>query len=152
MMTETVVDNRRTIVRVLTRETLRGLRDLAVIHGGDMIRALVFTTITSGNTEHLTQPDGRYSGFYDLPPDRERRPVSIDEIVDALLIPRELVESYVAVLVEEGLCDERPSGYVVPSAVFTRPEMLNGLNEFYTGTVRLVSSLRQAGFRIGETG
>lgn len=150
MTTETVSDNRRTIVRVLTTQVMRGLRDLALIHQGDLIRALVFTAITNGNTLHLTEPGTRYASFYDLPPDRERRPVSLDEIVDALLMPRELVERYVAMLVEEGLCDERPSGYVVPSAVFTRPEMLDGVNEFYTGTVRMVTALQHAGFRVGE--
>ena len=150
MTTETVSDNRRTVVRVLTMQTMRGLRDLALIHQGDLIRALVFTAITDANTRHLMDADGRYASFYDLPPDRERRPVSLDEIVDALLMPREIVERYLATLVGEGLCEVRASGYVIPSAVFTRPEMLDGLNEFYTGTMRLVTALRGAGFRVGD--
>lgn len=150
MTTETVSDNRRTVVRVLTMQTMRGLRDLALIHQGDLIRALVFTAITDANTRHLTAADGRYASLYDLPPDRERRPVGLDELVEALLMPRDIVVRYISILVDEGICDERPTGYVIPSAVFTRPEMVDGLNEFYTGTMRLVSALRGAGFRVGE--
>ncbi|HYD45146.1 MAG TPA: hypothetical protein VEA79_07780 [Phenylobacterium sp.] len=150
MATQTVGDNRRAIVRVLTHEVMRGLRDLAVLYDGDLIRALVFTAITSANTQHLHGPDGRYASFYDLPPDRERRAVSMDELVDSLLMPRELIQRYVEGLCADGMCESTPSGYVVPSAVFTRPEMLNGLNEFYTGTVRLVTALQNAGFRVGD--
>lgn len=149
-MTQTAGDNRRAIVRVLTHETMRGLRDLATLYGGDMIRALVFTAITTANTQHLHQPDGRYASFYDLPPDRERRPVSIDDLVEALLMPRDIIERYVAGLCADGMCEAAPSGYVVPTAVFTRPELLHGLNDFYTGTVRLVTALQNAGFRVGD--
>ena len=150
MTVQTVGDHRRAIVRVLTQEIMRGLRDLATLYGGDLIRALVFTAITSANTQHLHAPDGRYSSIYDLPPDRERRPVSIEDLVDSLLMPRELVERHVAELCADGMCEATPSGYVAPTAVFTRPEMLDGLNEFYTGAVRLVTSLQNAGFRVGQ--
>jgi len=150
MTTVTAGDNRRAVVRVLAHEIMRGLRDLATIYDGDLIRALVFTSITSANTRHLHEPDTRYASIYDLPPDRERRPISMDQLVDSLLMPREIVERYVARLCADGMCEATPSGYVVPTAVFTQPEMLDGLNEFYTGTVRLVNALQDAGFRVGD--
>ncbi|MCC7267956.1 MAG: hypothetical protein IT546_11520 [Caulobacteraceae bacterium] len=150
MATQTVGDNRRAVVRVLAHEVMRGLRDLALLYEGDLIRALVFTAISSSNTLHLHEADTRYASIYDLPPDRERRPVTMEDLVDSLLMPREIVERYVAILCAEGVCESTPSGYVVPTAVFTRPEMLDGLNEFYTGTVRLVTALQNAGFRVGD--
>ena len=150
MTTESAGDNRRAIVRVLTGEIMRGLRDLAAMHEGDMIRALVFTAISSANTQHLHAAGGRYASFYDLPPDRERRPVTIEQLVDSLLMPRDIVERYVTALCADGFCEPAASGYVVPSAVFTRPEMLNAVNEFYTGAVRLVTALQNAGFRVGD--
>ncbi|MES2723763.1 MAG: hypothetical protein V4656_11485 [Pseudomonadota bacterium] len=39
---------------------------------------------------------------------------------------------------------------MVPSAVFTRPEMMDGDNEIYARVLSLVSALRGAGFSFGD--
>lgn len=150
MTADALTDNRRTVVRVLALEILRGLRDVAHIGGGDLNRAVIFTAVWALNTQHLTAPDGRYAGVYDLPPDRERRPVTLGELTDWVVLDEALVLSHLDRLIADGVCERTPTGYVVPSAFFTRPEMVDGLNQFYTGIVRLVSALQNAGFRMGE--
>ena len=150
MEPELAVDNRRTTVRVLAQEILRGLTALSRLHRGDLIEALVFTTIWSANTHHLVGPGARYASMYDLPPDSQRRPVSLEDMRTTLCIPDDILMRYLDDLVSQGYCERTAGGYVVPTAVFKRPEMLDGLNDFYTQAVNLVSALRQSGFSVGE--
>lgn len=150
MTTETLVDNRRIVVRVFAVELLRSLNELAHANGDDLIGALVFTAVWSLNTQHLNFVEGRYASMHDLAPDRERRPVGVEEIAAVLVIDEDLVVQRLDRLVRAGACERGPNGYVVPSAVFTQPEMMDGLNASYTGALRLVTGLQNAGFRTGE--
>ena len=142
-------DNRRAIVRIMSREILEGLAALARLNGGDMIQLLVFTGIWSSNTRHLVA-SGRYAALHDIPPDSQRLPVPQPVLAAQLGIPGDIVARYVDQLVEAGMAERLPGGLVVPTAVFRRPDMMDGSNEFYSRVVQMVVALRGAAFQFGE--
>ena len=151
MSVDTVHDNRRMTIRVMGVEIMRSLHAVAQMHGGDLIEALVFTGVWTANTQHLTSGAGaRYASIHAIPPDSQRRPVALDDLQAALCMPVDIVERYIVRLIDRGYCEQTATGYVVPTAVFTRPEMLDGLNEVYARTMGLVAALRTAGFSVGE--
>jgi hypothetical protein len=145
-----IQDNRRAVVRAVSTEVLKALAALAPSGGGDMISLMVFTGIWTGNTQHLTKDMTRYSSLADIPPDRERRPVTEEELERTILIPQPILGDYVERLVAKGMVERRPTGLVVPSAVFTTPEQIDGTNEFYSRMLGLVSTLRSVGFGFGD--
>ncbi|MDO8799120.1 S-layer homology domain-containing protein [Phenylobacterium sp.] len=65
-------------------------------------------------------------------------------------MPDDIVARYVEALIAEGIVERVGDGLVVPSAVFTRPEMMDGNNELYARVLSLVSALRGAGFSFGD--
>lgn len=144
-------DNRRATARIMTHEVLRGLSAMARSSDGDMIQFLVFSGIWSANTQHLLGAKDRYAQLNDIPPDSQRRPISQDGLARMLCMPDDIIARYVDRLTEEGLAERVGDGLVVPSAVFTRPEMLDRNNELYTRVLSLVSALRGAGFSFGDT-
>ncbi|MFZ3007089.1 MAG: hypothetical protein WA047_13010, partial [Phenylobacterium sp.] len=111
---------------------------------------LVFSGVWSANTQHLIGGKGRYSELTDIPPDSQRRPISEAALADMLCMPQDIVARYAEKLVAEGAAERLADGLVVPSAVFTRPEMMDGNNEIYARVLSLVSALRGAGFSFGD--
>lgn len=143
-------DNRRVMARIMTHEVLRGLAAMARVGGGDTIQFLVFSGIWSANTQHLLGIKGRYAEKNDIPPDSQRRPIPQEDLVHMLCMPRDIVARYVEQLAQGGLVERVPAGLVVPAAVFTRPEMLDGNNELYARVMSMVTALRGVGFSFGE--
>ncbi|MES2343560.1 MAG: hypothetical protein V4597_17965 [Pseudomonadota bacterium] len=143
-------DNRRVMARIMTHEVLRGLAAMARVGGGDMIQFLVFSGIWSANTQHLLGIRMRYAEQNDIPPDSQRRPIPQEDLVHMLCMPRDIVARYVEQLAQGGLVERVPGGLVVPAAVFTRPEMLDGNNELYARVMSMVTALRGVGFSFGE--
>lgn len=143
-------DNRRITARIMTHEVLRGLAAMARASGADMIQFLVFSGIWSANTQHLLGVKDRYAGLNDIPPDSQRRPISQVALGDMLCMPQDIISRYVDMLIEEGVVERLGDGLVVPSAVFTRPQALDGNNELYARVLSLVTALRGAGFRFGD--
>lgn len=138
-------DNRRLITRIVTREILEALAALARMHGGDMFEMLVFAAIWTANSGHLTSTD-RYAGLYDIPPDRDRRPMSDAELAAAIGAPAEILEHYLDKLIADGIVERVAGGLTVPAAVFTRADMLDGSGEIQARMAHLIVALRRAGF------
>jgi len=147
---QSVIDNRRAIVRIVGYEIMRIMTSAARLHGGDVIEHIVFTAVWVLNTQHLIG-DGRYAQLRSIPPDTLRRPTTLEELHGAVPMPMDIMGAYVERLVDRGLV-ERVScgGLVVPTAVFTQPEMLDGTNEIYSRMVSMVTALRNAGFSFGD--
>lgn len=143
-------DNRRLTSRILAYEFIDLLSDMARVHGGDVIALLVFTGVWTANTGHLRSTTNRYAALHDIPPDSQRRPISEADLSAQLCMPRQVQDAYVASLIEAGLLERRPAGLVVPSAVFTRQEMLSGANETYVRLISMLARLREAGISLGE--
>jgi hypothetical protein len=149
-LTPVSADNRRAVVRVAAYEILRALGALSRISSGDVVELLVFTAIWTCNTQHLLGHGPRYAQLHDIPPDSQRRPVTDAELQRAASMPQDIIDRYVTKLIADGLVERVPGGLVAPSAVFTRPEMLDGNNELYARLVSMVAALRGVGFQVGE--
>ena len=142
-------DNRRAVVRIVGAELTKIAGEMAKIHDGDVIEYFVFTTLWVLNSSHLIG-DPRYAQLRSIPPDALRKPASLDELRRALPMPDDILQTYVKRLLDKGLAEEISGKLVVPTAVFTRPDMLNGTNELYDHLVQMVTSLRAAGFSFGD--
>lgn len=143
------MDIRRLTLRIVASDFARMLPVLAQAQGGDVFRYLVFTTIWTANSQHLTSPD-RYAELYDIPPDAQRRPAPEALIREMLGAPREVVDPYIEQMVAEGTVERVAGGLLVPSAVFTQPDQLANANEFYARFVAMIARLRESGFSFGE--
>ncbi|MDP1875427.1 hypothetical protein [Phenylobacterium sp.] len=144
-------DNRRLTSRILAYEFIDLLSAMARLHGGDIISLLVFTGVWTANTSHLRATTDRYAALHDIPPDSQRRPISEADLAAHLCMPRQVQDPYVEALVGTGLLERRPGGLVVPSAIFTRPEMLSDANETYRRLISMLARLRQGGISLGES-
>lgn len=142
---DTFIDNRRLVVRVASHQILSAWSELADRMGFDMVEMLIFTGVWTANTEHLMEVTGRYAKLLDLPPDSLRRPIGETELMERLRLPRPVFEVYVERLVGRGTVERIGTGLVVPTAVFTRPEMIDALTTCYDGVGRLVEMLSQIG-------
>lgn len=141
---ETLVDNRRLVVRLASHQILNMLGELADRLGMDLIETLVHGAVWTANTEHLLESTGRYARLLDLPPDSLRRPIGEAQLLARLRLPRPLLESNIERLIERGYLERVGAGLVVPSAVFTRPEMVDALAACYaavTGMTQTVGRL-----------
>jgi hypothetical protein len=141
-------DNRRAIVRIVGYEMVRIASSMAKMHG-DVIEYLIFTAIWVANSSHLIG-DERYSELRSIPPDKARRPVTLEELQRTIPMPDDILRTYVERMIAKDMVEHAPGGLIVPTAVFTQPEMLNGTNELYSGMVNMVTAMRAAGFAFGE--
>jgi len=142
-------DNRRAVLRTGVFEILKALRSFSRLHGGDMFALLVFTTIWNANSEHLIG-DERYKGIFDVAPDSANVPITDDELHRAIGAPPEIIDGYVAAMIEEGIVERVPGGLITPRPVFLTPEMMDAAHEFYDRILGLVAALRAVGFSFGD--
>jgi hypothetical protein len=142
---DSIVDNRRLVVRVSSHYILAVIADLADRLGFDMIETLIYTGVWTANTEHLLETTGRYARLLDLPPDSLRKPIGEAELMRRLRLPREVFEPCLEQLIARGYVERGSAGLVAPSAVFTRPEMIEALGACYEGVAGLVETLRRIG-------
>jgi hypothetical protein len=149
---DSIQDNRRAVVRAVSTEVIKALAAMGrTAGGGDTIALLVYTGVWTGNTQHLTKDLTRYAAIGDIPPDSQRVPITDEELEWQTGVPQPILGQYVERLIAHGMVERRPSGLVVPSAVFTRPDQIDATNEFYSRMMGLVSTLRSVGFGLGGT-
>ena len=142
-------DTRRAVVRIVATEITKVSKTMAKVHGDDVIEYFVFTALWVLNSSHLIG-DPRYVQLKTIPPDVLRKPASLEELRHALPMPEDILQTYVKRLLDKGLAEEISGKLVVPTAVFTQPEMLQGTSELYESVVQIVTSLRSAGFSFGD--
>lgn len=148
-ITPAASDNRRAIVRIVAYEMTRISSSMAKVHGDDIIEYLVFTAIWVLNTQHIIG-DPRYGELKNIPPDALRKPVTVEEVRRIAPMPDAILTAYIDRLYQRGYLEDRPGGMVVPTAVFTQPEMVRGANELYSHVMTMVQAMREAGFSFGE--
>ncbi len=142
-------DTRRAVVRIVATEMTKVSSAMAKVHGDDVIEYFVFTALWVLNSSHLIG-DQRYVQLKSIPPDALRKPASVDELRLVLPMPDDILQTYVKRLVDKGLVEEVSGKLVVPTAVFTQPEMLQGTSDLYESVVQMVTSMRTAGFSFGD--
>jgi len=141
--------NIRAILRVGNDYFLKTLDRLAVMHGDNLISAVIFNAIWTANVKHITTSgaNGAFGGMDDIPPDSHRRPVSVLALSSSLRIPYETVRRYVQALLDQGLCVRiGGKGIVVPAAVFDRPLFRGAILQEMPNFLRFMEDLKRCGF------
>ena len=139
------LDNRRLVVRIASHHILSLLGEMAARLGLDLIETLIHAGVWTANTEHLQESVGRYARLLDLPPDSQRRPIGEAELMARLRLPRAIFEPYVERLIERGYLERVGAGLVAPSAVFTRPDVVEALGACHSSVRELMETLRRIG-------
>jgi hypothetical protein len=135
---------KRVVARVMCREFLAIAGEMADRYGTDLIDTVIFTAVWTANTGHLL--DGKtYATTFHLPPDSQRRPVSLEDLAKAVRLDPALVAERLAGMIGTNFVEKHPKGYVVPTAVFTQPQQLDGVELGYVRTLRLIQELDNYG-------
>jgi hypothetical protein len=134
----------RAAVRSATDYILRWVEIANEAHGVDIVYSLVFTTLWAGNVSHLR---GRvYSEINDIPPDDERRPITIRQVADSLGLPYETVRRRVVEMIGRGVVKKvGREGFIVPGEVHARPQNLNALKRSHASLLRFLKELKGLG-------
>jgi hypothetical protein len=139
-------NNARLLGRLSTTYILRSLRELASLHDGDILLAVVTMEIVAANTAHLNAgPEPRYTALDDVPPDEERRPVSALAIAGALGMPRETTRRHVKKLEAAGICKRVDGGFIVPASVLGGEAYGKAISANVVNLRMLVERLRDVG-------
>lgn len=113
----------RQLGRISSDFALRAATTLRSLFDGELLAGLIFLAINVANVRHLNEAgDGRYAATDDLPPDKERRPISALALSRELGVPAETVRRHVRQLEADGFCLAVKGGLVVPNAVLTQPK------------------------------
>ncbi|WP_425994350.1 hypothetical protein [Caulobacter sp. DWR1-3-2b1] len=134
----------RATVRCATDYILRWVEIANETHGVDIVYSLVYTTLWAGNVSHLR---GRvYAEIDDIPPDEERRPITIRQVADSLGLPYETVRRRVVEMLKRGVAKKVGRvGFIVPGAAHAQPEMITGLKRSHTSLMRFLKELKALG-------
>ncbi len=116
-------------------------------HGADIIYGLVYTTLWAGNVSHLR---GRvYTEISDIPPDEERRPITIRQVADSLGLPYETVRRRFVEMIDRGVAKKvSREGFIIPSEVHARPEMVNSVRRSHASLMRFLKELKALGIEV----
>ena len=134
----------RAAARSATDYILRWVEIGKEAHGADIVYSLVFTTLWAGNVSHLR---GRiYAEVDDVPPDDERRPITIRQVADSLGLPYETVRRRVVLMLKRGMARKvGREGFIVPGDALQRPEMINSLKRSHVSLLRFLKELKALG-------
>ena len=106
---------KRAIGRLVLTLTLNIIDNFRRSYEVDSVDFLIMASITAGNVAHMGK--SLYAELHEIPPDEERRSVSIRQIAESLHLPFETVRRRVSNLVTLGLCVKvKRGGYIVPSS------------------------------------
>jgi hypothetical protein len=138
----------RLVARLTADFVLRSLNLAAAEHAGDMTRAVILTAIVSANTAHLNMGrgrDARYQAMHELPPDEERRPVSVSAIAASLGLPFETARRHIKALIAAGHCARVKGGIVCPAAAVGREANSQAIVANAANVRRYLRELKAAG-------
>lgn len=94
---------------------LRSLNLLGQLSGGHLLTGLVSLALTQANVAHLMTKGG-YTEIDDIPPDAERRPVSVLSLAASLGLPYETTRRHVEILIRGGHCVRVKGGVITPAS------------------------------------
>jgi hypothetical protein len=141
--------NGRAVARIVGEVVMHGIDLLGRLHENDFIYAVIFTAIWTNNVEHITATadNVKYGALNDLPPDEERRPVTVHAISRSLRIPYETVRRYANKMVKNGSARRVGNrGLIVPRERLAVDAGFEGARLTYIQTERTVTALHRAGF------
>jgi hypothetical protein len=136
--------NARAATRVATDYILRWVEIANEVHGSDLLYALVFTTLWAGNISHIR--GNAYTEVDDIPPDHERRPLTVRQVADSLGLPYETVRRRFVEMLEKGMAQRvGREGFIVPASALARPEVVHGLRRSHVSLTRFLKELKTIG-------
>ena len=110
-------------------------------HDGDLLTTLVMAALGSGNCAHL--PMERFAAIDDVPPDHERRPLTVRQIADSLGQPYETVRRRFVMLEAAGLIARHGRyGFIVLAAGERTSERLEATRRTHGRIQRMVKTLQ----------
>ncbi|USQ94332.1 hypothetical protein [Caulobacter sp. RL271] len=116
------------------------------VHGSDLLYALVFTALWSGNYSHVR--DDAASDPEDLSPDHEPRPLTVRQVADSLALPYETVRRRFIELLEKGAIQRvGRRGFVVSRSVLSSPEIAHGQKRTLASLARFLKELKSIGVK-----
>jgi len=136
--------NARAATRYATDYILRWVEIATEVHGSDLLYALVFTTLWAGNCSHIR--GSVYAEVDDIPPDHERRPLTVRQVADSLGLPYETVRRRFVEMLDKGMAKRvGREGFIVPAAALARPEVVQGLKRSHISLTRFLKELKSIG-------
>ncbi len=138
------------VLRLSSAYLVRAL-PLFTIGYGARVDGIIGLTILAANTDHLTatsEEGRRYGGYYALPSDEVRRPISIARVADSAHLPFETARRHVHRLMLRNACTRREDGVIIPAAFVARLDPGAYRNMSYTR--QLLRALETAGL-VAET-
>ena len=141
-------DMRRQTYRLGSNYVLHAARLVAQAIDRDMIKALIFLSISRANVRAFAttaEAMTTFGGLGEVPPDDVRVPVTVYRVARELGLPYETARRHVANLKAAGLCVVVDGGLVVPRAVLQGPRFLQAIEENAALTTNLVVQLERFG-------
>jgi predicted transcriptional regulator len=142
-------DVRRQVLRLSIGAFLEALEALVDRVKLDLVHTLLYVTIMQANVRHLSaqvSPDRPYSALDDVPPDTERRPISVYAVAREMGLPYETARRHVSAMIEAGLVVRSPSGGVsTPTAIHATPEWLAGTEDSWRRIQGMVRDFAKIG-------
>ena len=138
--------------RVISRagcEFLLAISSEGIRAFGSIPRAIFFTAIIAANVQHITRSavrTWRYAGLDQIPPDSERRPVSILGLSQSLRKPFETTRENVNALLREGLVVKVDGGVIVPSEVLLSEKVAAVEAKLWETFCEMIAKLRLLSF------
>jgi len=143
------VDVRRQILRLTTNMFLEAVEILMARIGLDLIHTLLYITVIQANVRHISEdPDvaANYSGLRDIPPDDERRPVSVYAVAREMGLPYETARRHIRQMTDAGLlARDRNGGVWAPAALHSQADWVAGAEVSWGQVKRLVEAFGQLG-------
>lgn len=146
--TEGSGDGERLAARILTQFLLRHCLVLAKLADGDLTRGLVLAAMLDANLRHLrhyTTQSRRFGGLHAVPPDEERKPISVSALARSLNMPYETVRRQVGKLIDTGVCERvGDEGVIVRTAWIAAQQDVT--SNVYASLKSMLAVLHSAGF------
>jgi DNA-binding transcriptional regulator YhcF (GntR family) len=87
-----------------------------------------------------------YSELEDVPPDHERRPLTVRQVADSLGLPYETVRRRFVEMLDRGVAKRvGREGFIVPQEVFAKPEFMHSLRRSHQSLMRFLKELKSVG-------
>ncbi len=138
--------------RLAQRATIQFVLDtadlLSRLIDSDTVRGLIFLGIIAANTRHLragSQEAQAYAATPDVVPDTLRRGISVHALCHQVNLPYETTRRHVQKLINDGLCERRDDGIIVPAAALSSPRMMRVLDRNLANVFKFVDELERGG-------
>ncbi|RAK59594.1 hypothetical protein DJ021_07155 [Phenylobacterium hankyongense] len=136
----------RTVARASAEYFLR-LVDPMTEHFGDLSVGLLMMGIVRANTDSISVHEEATGplGSSPLLPDEVRVPARLSDLAAALNMPYESVRRRVSALVDEGRCERKGAGVIVPARTLAQPELATVVRQNRGHMRHMFGSLAQLG-------